>query len=113
MTADAKSTHWPPPPDLASIKELVATADIEGFIADGAPPDEYDSEAELLFDFTEELSTDELVAADLLPILEAIWRKSFDLDDVAIEKRRPLLFLLAQQVERFFGPEARPRVRGT
>lgn len=35
------SRPWPPPPDLDSIQELVANADVEGFIADGAPVDEY------------------------------------------------------------------------
>ena len=34
---------WPPPPDIDSIQELVATADVEGFIAEGAPPDEYEA----------------------------------------------------------------------
>jgi hypothetical protein len=102
---------WPPPPDLASIKELVAAADIEGFLAEGAPQDEYDTESELLFDFLEDLPTDEIVATELLPILEAIWRKDFSLDDAALQQRSPALLSLAQQVERFFGPEAKPQVR--
>lgn len=112
MSTTAANT-WPPPPDLDSIKELVATADVEGFIAGGAPSDEYDTEAELLFDFTEDLPTQELIAAELLPILEAIWRKNFSLDDAALEQRRPALLGLAQQIERFFGPEAHPNVRST
>jgi hypothetical protein len=102
---------WPPPPDLASIKELVATADIEGFLATGSPADEYDTEAEFLFDFLEDLPTDEIIAAELLPILEAIWRKDFSLDDAALEQRRPALLTLAQTIGRFFGPQAAPQVR--
>jgi hypothetical protein len=105
------ASSWPPPPDLASIKELVRNADIEGFIADGAPADEYDTEAELLFDFLEDLPTNEIVAAELLPILEAIWRKDFSLDDDAIAKRRPALLALAATIARFFGPQAQPQVR--
>ena len=32
------SSPWPPPPDIESIQELVAAADIEGFIEiHGAP----------------------------------------------------------------------------
>jgi hypothetical protein len=104
---------WPPPPDVASIKELVATADVEGFLAQGAPADEYDTEAELLFDFLEDLPTDEIIAPELLPILEAIWRKDFSLDDDALAERRPALLALAQSVARFFGPQAQPQVRNT
>ena len=102
---------WPPPPDLSSLKELVATADVEGFIADGSPQDEYDTEAELLFDFAEDLPTAQLTVSELLPILESIWRKDFTLDDAALSERRPALLKLAQQIERFFGPEAQPEVR--
>ena len=75
MTSNASSQPWPPPPDLDSIQELVATADIEGFIAKGAPADEYETEAELLFNQLENA--------------------------------------LAQQIARFFGPEAQPQVRGS
>jgi hypothetical protein len=110
---DASARPWPPPPDLPSIKELVQTADVEGYIADGAHPDEYDSEAELLFDYLEDLSQDQLVVADLLPILESVWRTSFTLDDAALATRRTALLALAQQVERFFGPQAKPQVRST
>ena len=74
--------------------------------------DEYDTEAELLFDFVEELPQKELVVGELMPILEASWRKNFSLDDAGIEARREALRGLAEQVERFFGPEAKPQVRG-
>jgi hypothetical protein len=108
-----EAKKWPPPPDLDSIKELVQTADVEGFLADGAPADEYDTEAELFFDFLEDLEQEQLVAADLVPVLDAVWRKSFTLDDAALAERRPALLALAQQVERFFGPQAKPQVRGS
>ena len=44
------SGAWPPPPDLASIQELVAGADVEGLIAGGAPGDEYEPEGEKIFE---------------------------------------------------------------
>ncbi len=103
---------WPPPPDLDSIQELVANADVEGFIADGGPVDEYETEAEQLFMHIHALSTDELVAAKLLPLLESIWNRSFELDDPGLARRLPKLAELAAQIERFFGPGARPQVRG-
>ena len=104
---------WPPPPDLDSIQELVATADVEGFIADGAPADEYETEAELLFNAIENFPTAEIVPSKLVPIVEDIWRKSFSLDEDALAQRRPALEGLAQQIARFFGPEAKPQVRGS
>lgn len=106
------SKPWPPPPDLASVQELVANVDVEGFIAEGSPADEYETEAELLFRRVEHFTTDELVTARLLPILEDIWRRSFDLNEPGIAMRRPKLTELAGQIERFFGPGAKPQVRG-
>ncbi len=105
------SKPWPPPPDIDSIQELVATADIEGFIADGAPADEYETEAELLFNAIENFPTADILSPKLLAILEPIWISSFSLDEPALAQRRPALQSLAQQIERFFGPEARPQVR--
>jgi hypothetical protein len=103
---------WPPPPDLASIKELVQSADVEGFIADGAPADEYDHEAESILASIAHLTTAELTEPTLMPLLEAVWSKSFSEDD-ELALRRPALAGLAQQIARFFGPEAVPQVRGS
>ena len=104
---------WPPPPDLHSIQELVALGDVDGFIAEGAPPDEYESEADDLFESIRHLTTDELVVDNLSPILEAIWQESFKLGENDLVAKRPKLHELARQIERFFGPEARPQVRGS
>ena len=104
---------WPPPPDPASLKELFANADVEGFIASGDPADEYDIEAEEFFTALDGYSTAELTADRMLPILEEIWAGAFELDDAAIAQRRPKLQGLAAEVARFFGPEAQPQVRGS
>jgi len=106
------SKPWPPPPDIDSIQELVATADVEGFIAEGSPADEYETEAELLFNAVENFPTADILAPKILAILDDIWSKSFSLDPTALAKRKPALESLAQQIERFFGPEAKPQVRG-
>jgi len=105
------SRPWPPPPDLESIRTLVREADPEKHLAEGAAADEYEPEEEELFAAIEHFSTDELLAGNLLPILEEIWASSFSLTADALESRRPALFGLAQQIERFFGPEAKPQVR--
>jgi hypothetical protein len=105
------SAAWPPPPDLASIKELVRDADTEAFIANGSPADEYDGEAEELFAAIGRFVTADLVAPKILPHIEAIWSRSFSYNDEILIKSRPTLLALAQQIARFFGPEAKPQVR--
>ena len=102
---------WPPPPDLASIQELVRDADTEEFIVNGSPSDEYDGEAEQIFAIFGRWTTDQLTASNLFPIIERVWCKSFGYDDDVLAKSRPALLSLAQQIARFFGPEAQPQVR--
>jgi hypothetical protein len=102
---------WPPPPDLGSIKELVRDADTEEFIANGSPADEYDGEAEALFADIGRFPTPELVAPNILPHIQRIWSRSFSYDDEILTESRPKLLALAQQIARFFGPEAQPQVR--
>ena len=106
------STPWPPPPDLASLEELLATADVESFIAQGAPADEYETEAKHLHAAIGSWPTADLTTSRLLPILEGIWTEAFSLDGPALDGRRVKLRELAAQIERFFGPEAQPQVRG-
>jgi hypothetical protein len=102
---------WPPPPDLASIKELVRNADTEDFIANGSPADEYDHEAEQLHATIGRFPTVDLTEEKIVPYIETIWSKSFDYDGVVLAASRPELAALAQQIARFFGPEAQPQVR--
>jgi hypothetical protein len=102
---------WPPAPDLESIQDLVRAADIEGLIAQGAPTDEYEPEEEQILSAIQHLPTSNLTTPNLLPLLEAIWRKSFTLDDAELATRQPTLEALAQQIARFFGPEAQPQTR--
>jgi hypothetical protein len=107
------SKPWPPPPDLDSIKELTRDADVEGFIADGAPADEYDTEAEDLFRAIQHFASKELVPVRLMPILKRIWAVSFNVSGDELVSRTPALEALAAQIARFFGPEATPQVRGS
>jgi hypothetical protein len=107
----ASSTPWPPPPDLESIRELVRAADPEGHIADGASADEYEPEEEAIFALLAPLSTRELTITNLVPIIEQVWRNSFVHDDAALATSRPALRGLAEQIARFFGPDAQPLTR--
>jgi hypothetical protein len=106
------SATWPPPPDLDSIRELVRTADTEDFISmTDAPDDEYDGEADELFAAIGRWPTAQITSANLLPVIEKIWSRSFNYDAAVRVSIRPRLDALAEQIARFFGPEARPQVR--
>ena len=102
---------WPPPPDLGSLKELFAAADIERLIADECPPDEYDPEAKHFYEDTKGLPTAGFAAEQTLPLLEKLWVNQFMLNEEQLVQRRPALKSLAQQIARFFGPEAQPQTR--
>ncbi|MCU1225705.1 MAG: hypothetical protein JWQ42_3798 [Edaphobacter sp.] len=104
---------WPPPPDLNSLKELFATADVEGLIADECPLDEYDPEAKHFYEATIGYPTSKFTAEQTIPLLEQIWVKQFLLDEGQLTQRRPALEGLAQQIARFFGPEAQPQTRSS
>jgi hypothetical protein len=106
------SKPWPPPPDLESVKELVCNADTEEFIAIGSPADEYDGESEELHAALANFATADLIVPNILPRIEAIWSRSFGYDDTVLIRSRPNLEKLAQQIERFFGPQAEPQTRG-
>ena len=104
---------WPPPPDLASLKELFAAADVEGLIADDCPIDEYDPEAKHFFEETTGQPVEQFKPEYTLPLLEKLWAKQFMLDSNQLAQRRPALRSLAQQIAHFFGPEAVPETRQT
>ncbi|HEX3569648.1 MAG TPA: hypothetical protein VHU44_02380 [Acidobacteriaceae bacterium] len=106
------STPWPPPPDLHSIRELVRAADPEGHIAEGSAADEYEPEEDAIFAAIAEWPTAQITAPNLIPVIEQVWRNSFAHDHDALAASRPALTSLAEQIARFFGPEAQPQVRG-
>ncbi len=109
--SDPVSRPWPPPPDLPSIQELVRTADPENLLAEGAPADEYDPEENALLNALHALSPAEILVANIFPPLEVIWRQSFSLSEPQLAERRPKLLTLAKEIERFFGPQSKPRTR--
>jgi hypothetical protein len=105
------SSPWPPPPDLESIQDLVRAADPEGHLAEGAPADEYEPEEDAIFASIAHLPTSQLTVENLNPIIEQVWRNSFAYNDEAHSNTRTALQKLAQQIARFFGPEAQPQTR--
>jgi hypothetical protein len=104
---------WPPPPDLESVRTLVREADPEGHLAEGAPGDEYEPEEEAIFAYIAKWPTSQLISANLIPVVEQVWRNSFAYDEAALAKSRLALQSLSEQIARFFGPEAQPQTRGS
>ena len=102
---------WPPPPDLHSLKELFAAADVEGLISNDCPPDEYDPEATHFHELTRGRPASAFSEEQTFPLLEELWTRQFTLDEAQLAKRRPALRQLSQQIARFFGPGAQPEVR--
>jgi hypothetical protein len=107
------SAPWPPPPDLNSLKELFAAADIEGLIADECPLDEYDPEAKHFYEATIGFPTSKFTAEQIIPLLEQLWVRQFMLNEEQLAQRRSALTELANQIAHFFGSEAQPQTRRT
>jgi hypothetical protein len=89
--------------DMESVQDLVRAADIEGFIADGDPADEYDPEERQIFAAMAAWSSSTFTKANVLPMIVEIWRKSFSLDDADLSERLTRMDELAGQIVHFFG----------
>jgi hypothetical protein len=46
-------------------------------------------------------------------VITEIWGRAFSLIPAVLDTRQPKIAALAQQIARFFGPEAKPLVRGS
>jgi len=89
--------------DIESVQDLVRAADIEGFIAEGDPADEYDPEERQLFAAMAAWPSSTFTKANVLPVIVEIWRKSFSLDDADLSERLTRMDELAGQIVHFFG----------
>jgi hypothetical protein len=89
--------------DLDSVNDLVTEQDVEGFIADGAPADEYEGEVEEVFAALHALPSAEATPDRILAILEQTWTKNFKLSDEALQQRRPRLEKIVERILHFFG----------
>ena len=88
--------------DLESIDELIRTQDIEGYIAEGAPEDEYAPEIEEVFAQLRALPVEEASRERLLTLLESVWKKDFSLSASELETRRPGFEAIAGKILHFF-----------
>lgn len=89
--------------DLDSVHDLVTEQDVEGFIADGAPADEYEGEVEEVFAALLSLPAQEATQERILAILEQTWKKNFSLSNDELKRRRPALEKIVEKILHFFG----------
>jgi hypothetical protein len=89
--------------DLDSVNDLVTEQDVEGFIAHGAPADEYEGEVEEVFAALHALPAAEATRDRILTILEETWTRNFSLSDEALMQRRPALEKIVERILHFFG----------
>ncbi|HWZ50273.1 MAG TPA: hypothetical protein VNW54_02300 [Granulicella sp.] len=89
--------------DLDSVNDLVTEQDVEGFIADGAPADEYEGEVEELFSALLALPEEEATSERIVGILKQTWQKNFSLSDAELDRRGLGLEKIAERILHFFG----------
>lgn len=89
--------------DLESVNDLITEADIEGFIADGAPADEYESEVEEIFAALVELPAEDATKDEIVAIFDGVWKKNFSLPDTELLKRRPAFEKVVDRILHHFG----------
>lgn len=83
---------------LAYVERELRLEDIEGLIEAGAPDNEYDSEAKELADALATLANERLTGENVVAIISLIWARSFNLDDVDLEKRLSAFHRVAQKI---------------
>ena len=74
---------------IKQIEAALYAEDIEGLIAQGAPADEYDAEAEAISLKLADLHADEYTLPNLTITITIVWATAFHLDGDSINLRMP------------------------
>ncbi len=83
---------------LERIRDVLKQGDIEGLIEIGAPQDEYDSEAQMIW---QEMMSFESAALDdktVVAIVRRVWEDMFELDDQNLGKRTDAFASVAREI---------------
>jgi hypothetical protein len=91
--------------DMESVQDLVRGADIEGFLAEGEPADEYEPEEMAIFSAMSAWPAATFTKANVMAVVVEVWRKSFSLDDAEMSARLSKMDGLAGQFVHFFGAQ--------
>lgn len=84
---------------LTQIQNLLREEDIEGLIAVGAPADEYNAEAEIVFAALSGLEASKLSSEARLDLIIHVWQNAFNLSGSDIKQRLPNLTMLAKRID--------------
>lgn len=80
------------------INTILQEQDVEWLIANGAPADEYESEAQAIVQTLSQLDEHELTQRNILKIIDSIWTQSFNLEDSDLGLRELALNTLAHRI---------------
>lgn len=80
------------------IQRIFRVADVEGLIADGAPDDEYDSEAVEVAEALAALKKEDLTEKNISAIISLVWARSFNRGEEEIEMRLPAFREIARKI---------------
>ncbi len=80
------------------INTFLRETDIEGLIQNGAPPDEYETEAEAIAVALLEVYEQELTDKNVQGIIAQVWAISFELSESDLQARLPHFQALANSI---------------
>lgn len=80
------------------IERIFRDADIEGLIGNGAPDNEYDSEAQQKLEAIARLAPDDATEDRIAGIIRLVWSKSFNRGDDEISLRMPAFKQVAHKI---------------
>lgn len=83
---------------LENIERILIEEDIEGLIEDGAPEDEYSSEAEDIAKALSEFTEEDINEDNVAKVISLIWAESFNLSDNELQQRLPAIRRVVQGV---------------
>jgi hypothetical protein len=82
-----------------TIKVALDSEDVEGLLAMGCPPDEYDSEASLIEGRIAKVPGDKLNADRIADIVAEVWNSQFGpFDEEDLDKRRQAFSSVARRI---------------
>ena len=85
-----------------TIEAFLREADIEGYIDLGAPADEYSSEAEIIASAVSQLEHFEINEENIISIIFAVWKKSFNLDNSDLQARKPAISSVTERIIKYY-----------
>ena len=83
---------------IVEIDAILAEEDAEGFIAAGAPRDEYTDEAAQIAAAIAHMSLSEHTYEHVISLVSIVWTTSFDLSAADMEQRLPSMATIARRI---------------